>query len=380
MGTVLVFSTTATKRARENLALGVLDFAKGTDWSVQVIEFDGSPFPIRDLLKFWAPIGCIVDTSGAGLKPTDIKTKEFGNTPVVYFENASLITPRGATCVIHDAAAAGRIAAQEFMLLNLPNCAFLGRQDQTWSKRRQDGFASALKLNGRDIAVFNLIPDNKNIHQLTGWLEKLPKPCGLFAASDVLGVTALSTCVQRGISVPYDMAIIGFDNDELVCESTKPTLTSITTDFKQAGRFAARLLARKIAAKTNVKEETLYAVSGIIRRGSTRLLKRRDDCVANAIERIWAPDGIYLSPMEITAAFPCSRRSAEIRFRQATGHSILDELLKARLNLAKELLSCSKLSVAAIAERCGYSAIAHFRNVFSKATGMNPLTWRKTQQ
>jgi transcriptional regulator GlxA family with amidase domain len=129
-----------------------------------------------------------------------------------------------------------------------------------------------------------------------------------------------------------------------------------------------------------VPSKTTFAISGIARRGSTRLFKRRDDCVSAALERIWRPGGAKLTPREILAAFPCSRRSAEIRFRQATGHAVLDELQKARIHQAKQLLANTNLPVSAVAENCGYASLAHFRDTFRKETGANPLTWRKSHR
>ena len=123
--------------------------------------------------------------------------------------------------------------------------------------------------------------------------------------------------------------------------------------------------------------ETVFAISGITRRGSTRRFKHRDSCVASALERIWKQGGERLTAKEITAGFPCSRRNAEIRFRQATGHSILEELTKARMQIARKLLKQTNLPVSAVAEQCGYSSLAHFRDAFRRATDANPLAWRK---
>ena len=148
----------------------------------------------------------------------------------------------------------------------------------------------------------------------------------------------------------------------------------------KGGRFAARLLARKLHHPADVPSKTSFSISGIVRRGSTRLFKRRDDCVSAALERIWRPGGAKLTPREILAAFPCSRRSAEIRFRQATGHAVLEELQKARIHQAKQLLANTNLPVSAIAENCGYASLAHFRDTFRKEAGANPFTWRKSHR
>jgi len=372
---------TSTGKAATGFLAGVRDFAQGTDWNIQSIEFHGKTFPIRDLIRFWSPAGCIVDASGNGLKPGMIPARAFGSTPVMYIGGDTTLLPRNATCVVHDAVAVGEAAARELMTLGFGHLAFIGWEGHVWSNRRKNAFANALKLNGKDLISIDLPSIDKGIHPLKRWLATLPKPCGILTASDTIAETALNACRLLSISVPDEIAVIGVDDDEAICENTVPTLTSIRPDFRQGGRFAARLLARKILHSSDaVRPETTFSISGIVRRGSTRISKRRDDCVSAALERIWSKDGARLTAKDILAQFPCSRRSAELRFRQATGHSVLDELLKARINLAKRLLLDTGLPVSAVIESCGYGSSTYFRDAFREETGLNPFAWRKANR
>jgi len=376
MKVVLVFST-ATGNIFTEMMDGVRDFAQDAGWNIQSIKFDGSPFPIRELIKFWSPIGCIVDASGNGLRKDSIPYRAFGKTPVVYIGGDSLVVPPNATCVVHDAHATSEAAARELLAMGFDHFAFLGIKGRNWSLLRKDAFANALRLNGRPFDAFDLSPGGKDNDAVKRWLANLPKPCGVFAANDIVAETALAVCRLADISVPEDIAVIGVDDNEEICENTLPTLTSIHPDFRQGGRFAARLLARKLLGHSKPLPKTEFAVSGITRRGSTRRFKRKDSCVADALERIWKPGGERLTAKDIVAGFPCSRRNAEIRFRLATGHSILEELAQARIRIARQLLTDTKLPVSAVAERCGYKSIAHFRDTFRKVTGHNPLEWRR---
>lgn len=378
MKTVLVLST-STDIVRTEVLAGVREFAQGTDWELNHVDFDGSPFPVKNLIKFWSPIGCIVDATGDGASEKTVPKNSFGNVPVVYIGGDSHITPSNATCVVHDAVAAGEAAGRELMALGLENFAFVGTSGRNWSRRRADAFASILRMNGKPLSAMDVNPGGKDNERLQAWLGYLPKPCGLFAASDSLAATILSVCRRNGITVPNDVAVIGVDDNRELCESTSPTLSSIRPDFRQGGRLAARLLARKLRGRGNVPQTTVFAISGIVRRGSTRRFMRKDAWVASALERIWKPDGVRLSPKDVVADFPCSRRNAEIRFRRATGHSILEELTNARVDVAKRLLSETSLPISSIAEQCGYISIAHFRDAFRNSTGANPLAWRKAK-
>ena len=359
---------------------GVREFAHGTDWNIQAFEFDGTPFPVRDLVRFWSPVGCIVEASGNGMTKDTVPWHSFGKTPVVYIGGDSHVVPPNATCVVHDAIATGEAAARELLTMELEHFAFLGMKGRTWSLRRDKAFAEAMRLNGKQIDKFYLPTCGKDIHALKRWLITLPKPCGIFAASDATAETAIAVCRIANIPIPDDIAIIGVDDNEEICENTVPTLSSIHPDFRQGGRFAARLLARKIRTSASIQKETIFTVSGITRRGSTRRFKRSDTCVANALERIWGANGIYLSPKDILCGFPCSRRSAEIRFRQATGNSVLTELVKARIHRAKQLLNETQLPVATIAEQCGYRSVAHFRDAFTRLTDVTPKAWRQSRR
>ena len=121
----------------------------------------------------------------------------------------------------------------------------------------------------------------------------------------------------------------------------------------------------------------VFSVSGLVRRGSSRVFKRKDAEVSAALERIWGPDGVFLTAKDVLSGFSCSRRNAEIRFRLVTGKSVLQELAAARLRRAKKLLVETSLQVSEISEYCGYKFTSHFRKIFHSETGMNPLAWRK---
>ena len=377
MKRILVFSS-SSGTARAEMICGVREFAHETDWNIQTFDFGGEPFPVRDLIRFWSPVGCIVEVSGNGLKRESIPRRAFGKTPVVYIGGDSHVVPANATCVVHDAKATGEYAARELLAIGMKNFAFLGWKGREWSESRKQAFAAALRLNGRELDTFDLPPSGKEVHSCKRWLSRLPKPCGLFAANDAIAETALSICRIAGISVPDDIAVIGVDDDESICENSVPTLSSVRPDFRQGGRLAARLLARKILKSRYIRTKTVFTVSGTIRRSSTRIFKQKDADVSAAIERIWKPDGALLSPKEILSGFPCSRRNAEIRFRRTTGRSVLEEIMKARMHLAKRLLSETQLQIAIVAERCGYCSVAHFRDTFRTSTGCNPLEWRNS--
>ena len=361
---------------------GVREFAKDAGWNIQSFMHNGEAFPVRKLVDFWNPVGCIVEVCGNGVSSATIPHDEFGRLPVVYLGGEPTMTPCGATRVVHDAVSVANEAARELISVGMEHFAFVGAKGKKWSDRRKRAYAAALKLNRHDITSMDVHPTSAGIYgddaqRLRKWLATRPKPCGIMAADDEIAATVLSICRLSGMDVPSDIAVIGIDDNESICENTMPTLSSIRPDFRQGGRFAARLLARMLGGGRNVQREAAFGAVGTTRRGSTRVFRRKDAEVSAALERIWAPGGVLLTAKEVIAGFSCSRRNAEIRFRQATGRSVLEELTAARVERAKSLLAETTLPVSEVAVQCGYGFPANFRNAFHAATGLNPLVWRK---
>lgn len=119
-----------------------------------------------------------------------------------------------------------------------------------------------------------------------------------------------------------------------------------------------------------------YPPRCVVRRESTRRFKRSDKTVSEALERIRREACAGLAAKDVVKMFACSRRSAEMRFLAATGHSIMREILDARLDAAKTLLASSDLSVENTANKCGYKTSAAFCNFFRVETGLTPSAWR----
>lgn len=372
---------TSNGRARAEMLAGVREFMRGTDLNLVVLESDGAPFPVRKLISFWSPVGCIVEGNGKNVTVDTVPPGSFGDVPVVYLGCEAPIMPKDATNVVHDAVATSNAAARELLSLDFKSFAFVGVCGKAWSARRREAFAAALETNGESMETIDFdmsasVDYESEASRLRVWLDALPKPCGLMAANDAMAEIVLSICRLSGIDVPDDIAVIGVDDAESICENTVPKLSSVRPDFRQGGSLAARLLMKKLSGDTK-QRSVIFSVYGLVRRGSTRVFRRKDSEVADALERIWAPDGVFLSAKDVLSGFSCSRRNAEIRFRAMTGRSILQELAAARLQRAKKLLAETSLQVSEVAENCGYRFTTHFRKIFHAETGMNPLAWRK---
>lgn len=383
---VLVFHTSMRSSWSETLS-GIYRFARPQGWNVQVVEHEPNRKSIVELLAFWHPSGVIVeggvDEKGAFLSGV------FDHVPTVYLACDQKRLKGSALRVNHDSESIGRMAAREFLSLGISSFAYFGFTGMFWSEERGRCFGEALRLNGRTVQTFTrrFFESGKRVaekgfrNRFAAWLKKLPKPCGLFAANDLLAVEAENVCRAVGIAVPDEIAVLGVDNDEIACENAAPTLSSIRPNFEEAGFLCAQLLGERLVCKGRFTGDAQqsFAAAGIIRRQSTRLLPKADAEVSKAMEtiRLRACDG--LKPRDVFALFPRSRRSVELKFKAITGHSVQEAINLARLERVKELLARDDVKIESIAGFCGWKSAAQLRVFFREAEGVSLREWRKSR-
>ena len=358
---------------------GLKSFAAEKGWAVQSVRALRSRAELKDVVSLWHPDGFVVNC-GAGLN--DLPVSAYGDTPVVFFDHPRGTARPAGGCVFNDAAATARIAARELLALDLPRYAYVGWTKRiAWSQGRLEAYSATIALHDAKTEVFDPArrqgSETECIAALARWLGGFGEPVGVFAANDHIASLVASACAVAGLSIPLDIAIVGVDNDEHICDGSRPSLSSVALDYFAAGRIAAETLDRIMAKGRITDEPTLYPPFGIVRRESTRRFPKRDKIIADAVERIRREACDGLSAREVVAALPCSRRSAESRFRAVVGHSILDEIRRVRLEKAKELLLTDSGSMDSIAMRCGYKSLAAFSIFFRAETGLAPSKWRK---
>ena len=364
---------------RERLA-GVYRYAKRADWQVCIAEYGRNFESIPAALRFWRPDGLIVE--GGYTELANFRQADFNACPAVFCD-ARASRMRGAySGVVHDSLETARLAARELLSLGFPNYAFVGNiQPRDWSDVRRKEFARLVAAEGRNLAVFQpeALEDLDAFREnLRSWLAALPHPCGLFAANDATADIVLRVLRDIRTRVPEDVAVIGIDNDSLICENASPTLTSVAPDFERSGYLAAEMLDVRMKGIEARDELRTFSAVHVIHRGSTRMLKRKDDAIKKAMEfiREKAADGI--SPRDVVGQIGGSRRQAEYRFREFVGKSIGEEILAVRLETAKKLLSDPSVPLGLVAEKCGYSDDSLLRRAFKSATGLSLSEYRKS--
>ena len=380
MKTVLYIYESAFMMWRRRLA-GVYAVARHEDWQVESVDVGELGHGIRPVLDYWKPDGVIVE--GGVFRHRGCAVGDFADQKVVYCDVDAAVVGSRYFGVRHDSVDVVKKAARELLSRDFGAYGYVHyRTRREWSIERETIFRQELSARGKVVASFDSWNHPKDEDsaafggRLDAFVASLPKPCGILAANDEMAVHVLRAATRSGIAVPEEMAVMGVDNDELVCENTVPTLSSVAPDFVRSGRLAAGLLARRFRRPDLEPVVLSFGSTPLERRHSTRKTERVDIRAVRAVEyvRQHACDGITAA--DVIREMGLKVRTAELRFREVAKRSIRDEIIAVRIARAKELLTDRKLNVNDIYLKCGYRDCRSLRAVFTKATGMSLARWR----
>lgn len=287
-----------------------------------------------------------------------------------------------------NSAGIAQMAATHLVDRSLRHFAFCGFHGCAWSAGREEAFSQYLSDRGFPgqahrielgnwMHLPNWIEDWEHEQKiLLAWLKSLPKPVGLMACNDICGREVLQACSAAGLRVPDDVAVVGVDNDELMCELSNPPLSSIALDVEKAGYEAARLLdslmSGHLAEERVVQVEPVYVVP----RQSSEVMAPDDPSVGTALQFIRNHAGRPISVPHVIDQAGVSRRTLERRFSRALGRSISSEITQCRLERAKRLLLETDLPSYRVAAAAGFGTSKTFNRVFRRAAGVSPQRFR----
>lgn len=213
--------------------------------------------------------------------------------------------------------------------------------------------------------------------ELEEWLRRLPMPVGVMACNDVRGQQIINACRNASLVVPDEVAVVGVDNDTLLCDLSDPPLSSVEPDTRRVGYEAAALLTRLMDGRKPPRDMVVIPPVGVVRRRSTDVLAMDDRAVAAGLRFIREHAFERLKVDFAARAAGLSRRIFERRFLQRVGRTPKAELLRIRVERAKHLLVSTELSLLDIAERCGFSHGEYLHSLFKQKTGQTPGEFRR---
>lgn len=295
--------------------------------------------------------------------------------------------PRETPTVSMDDRALGAMAAEHLLDCRLEHFGFYGRVPSPVSQNRYAGFCQTVQDRGFVCSDAEVgwptsleVRSHTHLPALMKWLEQLPKPVGIMCVDDSAAHDLASVCLQAKLSVPDRVAIIGVNNDDLLCESAWPPISSIDCDYSRAGYLAAAMLDRLMRGEKLAEAERAVRLAplGVVRRQSTDLLAIADANVAEAVQYIREHACKPCSVEEVLRAVPVNRRWLERQFQKNLGRNPHDEIMRVRVETAKRMLLRPELTLEEIADRCGFASNQNFGRAFRQRTGTTPAVYRRT--
>lgn len=374
---------------------------------------DATPEAVRAAIGGGRAAGCVVE---CWMARHVLPPRLFGSVPVVYFDPPQRRGWSGVRKVACDDEAVARSAFGE-LAKGLPPCyaAVAGGDLPTnpWARTRIAAFQKCCRHAGKPCAVFRDRGGETAAARearLFRWVSDLPHHCAVFAVNDSVAAAVARIMAAAGRSIPRTASLVGVD-DAAAPDDGQPAsdISSVKVDFEFSGYLAAKMVAGtagvtcgtcvtgecRFRHKCSPRPHALSALSAspagrtstvatfgplfVERRASTRGFGRREPFVMAALETIRREACDGLGAADLAARFPVSRKLFELRFREAMGHSALDEILHVRMARVFDLLSRPEVPIGAIADFCGFDSGRELRDIFRQRTGTSLSRWRKAR-
>jgi LacI family transcriptional regulator len=277
--------------------------------------------------------------------------------------------------VAADNPALGRVGAEHFLSMGHRHCAWFALASNPVSRARYVAYSERLAEAG--ITCIRLDTTRpQDAAYIAKRLKELPKPCAIYTKSDYDSVWLSNLCMDAGLRVPDDIAILGADDNRLICENQAVPLSSVRHDLKTIGYEGAAMLDQLMNGKKLKQRLKLIPPRGITVRQSTDALAVTDPLIRELLEYLKTNYKRSIGTLELAEMYGISRRSLEMRFRESMHSSIREHLIGIRIEEAKRLLHYTNEPIETIAALTGFCHAPHFSNTFKKQTGLSPIRYR----
>jgi len=277
---------------------------------------------------------------------------------------------------------AGVMAAQFFAKKGYKNFAFYGNKNALWSLERAAGFRTEIEKLGGSYFYFETEqleykPWDKYQIKLNNWLFNLPKPIALFACDDSFALQISETCKINNINVPEDIAILGVDNDDMLCNLSDPPISSIVLDVEKGGYEAGRLLHKQIEKELTIPFNIVINAVKIEARKSTEKFATTNKHILKLLKHIEVNFASSLTIDDCQRVVPLSRRLLESKFKQELGTTIHQYIINYRIDHFSQLLINSDKSMVELAFQSGFNDLKNVFRTFKRIKKCSPAEYRK---
>jgi len=327
-------------------------------------------------LKNWGADGIIMRDSAANKELLELEL------PTITVIHGSTVQTR-LPSVITDSKKISQLAVEHLLERGFRSFAFCGFKGSYWSDEREKYFMDILSDAGYQPSIYKQ-PQPKKIEtwlseqrRIASWLSSLPKPLGVMACNDDRGHHVLEACKVARLRVPEEVAVVGADDDALICDLCDPPLTSVVLDTEKAGFAAAELLDRLMNGESLRGQRIVVNPSFVRGRQSTDITAINDAEVVKAIHFIRKNARNRINVDEVVKSTSLGRRSLETRFKRALNRSIQQEIRRKRAELIEQMLVETDMTISEIVEQYDFSDAEHIARYFRKERGVGLRDFRR---
>lgn len=367
-----------SNRYGRDLLYGVRDWTlTGNRWAIRFSE-QVRRAPLPSWLAEWEGHGIIarVDSPeiadalhATGLPVVDVSAERFSSE----FPRVSV-----------DNAAVAQLAAEHLLAKGFKHFAYCGDPQFLWANQRGAEFARALAARGVGCADFappagamKRPGSDAEIRAMADWLDGERKPLAVFACYDGRAQQVLEACQLRGWTVPEDIAVLGVDNDDVLCELCTPPLSSVQPNARRTGYEAGAMLTRMMSGERLTTQTRYVQPVRVVERQSTDIVSVSDQRVAVALRFIRQHAGEGIDVSDVLRAVPMSRTLLERKFKTLLGYSPHQLIVQQKMERAKQLLVDNEISIKVVAELAGFQNASYLSVAFRRETGESPYAYRR---
>lgn len=355
---------------------GIIDYqSRHCAWDIYR-NAKGQPFvETTDELKGWSGDGIIGEAYD---EKTQGRIESLG-IPFVNTASTGCLGPFPS--VMLNNRLIGNMAARHLIEQKLDRFAFVGPRGLWYVKERYEGFSETVRRSGGEcIPLFfdavqkgaeHVPEDLLGRDYLLHVMSDLPRPLGVMASNDRVGVAVLEVCRELGLSSPEEISLIGVDNDDSIsCQLAVPSMTSIDVAAEKVGFSAARMLDDLLEGRCLEQSQILVPPRRIVLRTSTDMTRSAYPEVARALRFIRRHEHEFIDVSDVLAVVPVSRRWLELKFKEEVGWGIYQEIQRVHVERAKQLLQTTHWPLARIVQESGFRTLKHLDETFKKITGL----------
>lgn len=378
--TILYLNTDPDAHIPQMTLAGMRRYAASRGWAAEAFSAaESRKSRLAALFRKHAPVvGCVWECTDDGLPGSP---SALDGVPVVYL-HASRAVPENGVRLSTDNEAVAVAAFRELAFSRPAAYAVVGMDPAfEFSRVRARRFEEEAARSKTPCAAFRPVPGERaaaRAARLASWIASLPRRTAVFAVNDLVASAVAAAAGKAGRPIPRELILLGVDNHVALCESASPTISSIQIDFERAGFAAAKTIARRLRSGSGGAAAPAPSILPLmtVRRESTLGAGSKLNLVLKAVERIRREACDGLTAADLARSVPCSRWLFEMRFRDALGHSILEEIQHVRLEKVCSLLSDTNIAIGDIAGMCGYRSDIALKWIFRKRMGVSMKEWR----